>query len=123
MNIVMTAILTMAERMEQDELLIVEEPEVSIHIGAAGLLFDVLKRASERGAVLLTTHSADLLDAASDEEILVCDYAGGTTSIGPLSTVQREIVKEGLFSVAELMRSERLRIENTPARTLDPRDA
>jgi type I restriction enzyme M protein len=98
-------------QMEPNELLIIEEPEVSIHVGAAALLFDVLKEASEAGAVLITTHSADLLDAAKDEEILVCEYAHGATSIGPLATAQREVVREGLFSLAELMRSEPLRIE------------
>lgn len=98
-------------QMEPDELLIIEEPEVSIHVGAASLLFDVLKEASEAGAVLITTHSADLLDAARDEEILVCEYAKGVTAIGPLAAEQRRIVREGLFSVSELMRSEPLRIE------------
>lgn len=98
-------------QMVPDELLIVEEPESSIHVGAAALLFDVLKEASESGAVLLTTHSADLVDAAADEAILVCEYAQGVTSIGPLSTAQRAVVRDGLFSVAQLMRSEPLRIE------------
>jgi type I restriction enzyme M protein len=98
-------------QMIPDELLIIEEPEVSIHVGAAALLFDVLKEASETGSVLITTHSADLLDAARDEEILVCEYTNGVTSIGPLAAEQRKVVREGLFSVAELMRSEPLRID------------
>jgi type I restriction enzyme M protein len=100
-------------QMVQNELLIIEEPEVSIHVGAAALLFDVLKEASESGAVLITTHSADLIDAAADEEILVCEYARGVTSIGPLASAQRAVVRDGLFSVAQLMRSEPLRIERT----------
>ena len=79
-------ILVAAQQMTPDELLIIEEPEVSIHVGAAQLLFDVLKDASRRGAVLVTTHSADLLDAARDEEILVCSYRDGVTKIGPLAT-------------------------------------
>lgn len=102
-------------QMVRDELLIVEEPEVSIHSGAAHLLFELLKEASERGAVLITTHSADLLDAARDEEILVCEYANGSTQIGPLAEAQRKVVREGLFSVAELMRSEPLRIQRQDA--------
>jgi type I restriction enzyme M protein len=104
-------------QMMPDELLIIEEPEVSIHVGAAAVLFDVLKEASELGAVLVTTHSADLLDAARDEEILVCDYQNGITTIGPLATAQRRVVREGLFSVAELMRSEPLRIDVTQRRS------
>jgi type I restriction enzyme M protein len=107
-------ILVAAQQMTKDELLIIEEPEVSIHVGAAQLLFDVLKDASRRGAVLLTSHSADLLDAARDEEILVCSYREGITRIGPLAKAQRQVVKDGLFSVAELMRTEPLRIEGEP---------
>ena len=112
-------ILVAAEQMTRDELLIIEEPEVSIHVGAAQLLFEVLKDASRRGAVLVTTHSADLLDAARDEEILVCSYRDGITRIGPLASAQREIVHEGLFSVAELMRSELLRIEGEAPAAVD----
>ncbi|KYG07124.1 hypothetical protein BE21_31025 [Sorangium cellulosum] len=104
-------ILVAAQQMTGDELLIIEEPEIAIHVGAAQLLFDVLKDASTRGSVLITTHSADLLDAAREEEILVCSYRDGVTQIGPLSSAQREVVRQGLFSVAELMRSEPLRIE------------
>jgi predicted ATPase len=98
-------------QMERDELLIIEEPEISVHIGAAHLLFQILKDASERGAVLITTHSADLLDAARDEEILVCEYAEGSTRIGRLASEQRDVVRRGLFSIPELMRAEPLRIE------------
>jgi predicted ATPase len=105
-------IIVATHQMVADELLIIEEPEVSLHVGAAHLLFQILKRASARGAVLLTTHSADLLDAARDEELLVCEYHDGETAIGELAQAQRAIVKEGLFSVAELMRSEPLRIES-----------
>lgn len=104
-------IIVASYQMTSEELLVIEEPEVSIHVGAAAVLFDILKHASRRGAVLLTTHSADLLDAAKDEEILVCEYRDGVTTIGELAAAQREIVREGLFSVAEMMRSEPLRIQ------------
>jgi predicted ATPase len=105
-------------QMAPSELLIIEEPEVGIHVGAANLLFEILEEASQRGAVLITTHSADLLDAARDEQILVCEYEAGTTSVGMLDPVQRDVVRQGLFSLAELMRAEPLRIArgSTPAR-------
>ncbi|MBI2898754.1 MAG: AAA family ATPase [Planctomycetes bacterium] len=103
-------ILVAARQMLRDELLIIEEPEVNVHPGAARLVFEVLKDASTRGAVLVTTHSPDLLDAARDEEILVCKYEDGVTRIGPLADAQRDVIRDGLFSIAELMRSEPLRI-------------
>jgi type I restriction enzyme M protein len=113
-------ILVAAQQITKDELLIIEEPEVAIHVGAAQLLFNVLKRASRRGAVLVTTHSADLLDAAQDEEILVCSYRDGVTKIGPLASSQRKIVKQGLFSLGEIMRAEPLRIEGEPIPAVGP---
>ncbi len=113
-------ILVAAQQITKDELLIIEEPEVAIHVGAAQLLFEVLKRASRRGAVLVTTHSADLLDAARDEEVLVCSYDEGITKIGPLASSQRALVKDGLFSLGEIMRSEPLRIEGEPIPAVGP---
>jgi type I restriction enzyme M protein len=104
-------ILTALAQMTKDQLLVIEEPEVSVHPGAARLLYEALKEASGIGSVLVTTHSADLLDAAADDEILVCRYDRGQTRVGPLAQAQRDIVREGLFSLAELVRSEPLRIE------------
>jgi type I restriction enzyme M protein len=115
-------IIVAAQTVTSSEMLIVEEPEVAIHPGAAALLFEVLKRASLQGSVLVTTHSPELLDAAQDEELLVCSYRTGTTRIGPLATAQREIVREKLFSLSELARSEPLRIEGEESEPLDPRD-
>jgi type I restriction enzyme M protein len=115
-------IIVAAQTVTPQDLLIVEEPEVAIHPGAAALLFEVLKRASRSGSVLVTTHSPELLDAAQDEELLVCSYRHGTTRIGPLARAQREIVREGLFSISELARSEPLRIEGDEPEALDPRD-
>ncbi len=40
----------------------IEEPEGALHPAAAGVLTDVLREASERVQVVVTSHSADLLD-------------------------------------------------------------
>jgi type I restriction enzyme M protein len=116
-------ILVASRQVQQNSLLIVEEPEVHLHPGATAVLFEALKQASQRGAVLITTHSPELLDAARDEEILVCDYRSGITRIGPLDSEQRQIVREGLFSAAELMRTTPLRIEGDAPATLVPPSA
>jgi type I restriction enzyme M protein len=105
------AILVAAQQLRPHELLILEEPEVALHPGATGVLFDALKAASRRGSVLITTHSPDRLDAARDEEILVCDYRKGVTDVGPLDQRQRKLVRDGLFSISEIMRAEPLRID------------
>lgn len=104
-------VIVAARQMQKDELLIIEEPEANIHAGAAGLIFDVLKEASRQGSVLITTHSPELLDAAHDEDIVVCSYSDGVTRLGPLDSAQRQLVRDGLFKLAELMRAGPLRIE------------
>ncbi len=111
-------VIVAAKQLQKHELLIIEEPEANIHVGAAQLIFDVLKQASRRGTVLITSHSPELLDAAHDEDILVCDYRDGVTRVGPLATEQRQLVKDGLFKVAELVRTEPLRIEGDQPATL-----
>jgi type I restriction enzyme M protein len=112
------AIVVAAEQLASGELLIVEEPEVNLHPGAADVVYDVLHRASSRGTVLVTTHSPELLDRAKDDEILVCEYVDGVTKVGALSASQRALVQEGLFSVGELMRSEDLRREGAAPRVV-----
>jgi type I restriction enzyme M protein len=113
-------VIVAARQMTKRELLIIEEPEANVHAGAARLVFDVLKEASSRGSVLVTTHSPELLDAAQDESILVCSYADGITRVGPLAETQRMLVREGLFRLAELVRTEPLRIEGDQAAVAEP---
>ena len=113
-------VIVAATQMARRELLIIEEPEANVHAGAARLVFEVLKGASTRGSVLLTTHSPELLDAAQEETIIVCDYRDGATRLGPLAESQKELVREGLFRLAELMRTEPLRIEGDEPLVAEP---
>jgi type I restriction enzyme M protein len=112
------AVVVAAQQMTPNELLVIEEPEVNLHPGAANVVYDVLHAASGRGVVLITTHSPELLDRARDDEIQVCQYEDGVTKIGPLSSAQRDLVRQGLFSVAELMRADELRREGAPPRVV-----
>ncbi|MET0402481.1 MAG: AAA family ATPase, partial [Cystobacter sp.] len=77
-------IIVAARTMPEGRCLIIEEPEVSVHPAAAAVLYEVLKDASTRGAILVTTHSPEFLDAARNEELLVCRYREGVTRVGPL---------------------------------------
>lgn len=113
------AVLVAAQQLRRNEMLIIEEPEVNLHPGASDVVYDVLKAASHKGAVLVTTHSPELLDRARDDEILVCDYEDGVSRIGPLSSGQREILRGGLYTAAELMRTEELRREGAEPAVVD----
>lgn len=110
------AVVVAAKQMQKNDVLIVEEPEVNLHPGAAGVVYDVLEAASSLGTVVVTTHSPELLDHAANADILVCEYSQGVTKVGPLADEQRQLVREGLFTVAELMRADTLRRQGSPLR-------
>ncbi len=117
------AVIVAALQIRRNELLVIEEPEVNLHPGAAKVVYDVLHEASQRGgSIVVTTHSPELLDSARDEAILVCEYVDGLTKIGPLAEEQVRLVREGLFSTAELMRSDDLRRAGAPPRLVTDSD-
>lgn len=68
---------------EPPPLICIEEPELGLHPDILPKLADLLKSASERTQLIVTTHSDVLVDAMSDtpENVLVCEKHEGKTSI------------------------------------------
>ena len=104
----------------------IEEPEVALHPGAAGVLRDGLKAASRSTQVLVTSHSPDLLDdkSISDENILAVTNRNGETLIGPVDAAGRSAIQDNLFTAGELLRLNQLapdleEVERTPERQLE----
>lgn len=64
----------------------IEEPEVALHPGAAGVLLGSLREASKRTQIVVTSHSPDLLDDPDlpNDSILAVVSTAGVTQIGPL---------------------------------------
>lgn len=91
------------------EMVAIEEPELTVHPGAIRLLHDYIKEASGSGQVVLTTHSPDLLALLAADEVRVVDRAANETHVARLDESQREVVRRGLFSLGDVMRSEGLR--------------
>jgi predicted ATPase len=91
-------------------LLGIEEPEAALHPAAAGAIFDALTEANEHVQVIATSQSADLLDredldASAIRPVVMRD---GLTIIGEVDEVSREIAREKLFTLGELMRGNQL---------------
>ncbi len=84
----------------------IEEPEVAVHPGAAGVIRDGLCSASKRTQIAVTSHSPDLLDekSISDDSILAVVNRNGETTLGPLDRAGREAIKERLYTAGELLR-------------------
>ncbi len=64
-------------------LLCLEEPELGMHPDALSLLADLLKEASTRMQIVVTTHADALLSALNDnvDSVLVCENNGNGTSV------------------------------------------
>lgn len=86
-------------------LICIEEPELGIHADIIPCIAELLKEASSRSQIIVTTHSAELVDAISDspESVIVCEKHNGCTSMKRLET---EILRDWLmrYSLGQLWR-------------------
>jgi predicted ATPase len=90
----------------------IEEPEQTIHPGAIPIIYDYLLQAAAHSQVLVTTHSPELLDVVSDmQQIRVVSKVGDCTKIYNMADDQKQAVKDGLFTIGELHRTEGLRTD------------
>ena len=65
------------------ELVCLEEPELGLHPDILPGLADLLREASERCQLIVTTHSDTLVDALTDtpESIVICEKENGQTKL------------------------------------------
>lgn len=91
-------------------LLVIEEPEATIHPGALGSVLDVLRLAGRSMQVVVTTHSPDILDAEwlEDRHLRIVQWEAGKTRIGLVSPAVRNAMGEHLMGAGELLRANAL---------------
>lgn len=91
-------------------LLVIEEPEASMHPGALGSILDVLRLASRSMQVVVTTHSPDILDAKwiEDRHLRILSWEHGRTRIAHVSQAVRTALAQHLMGAGELLRSNAL---------------
>jgi predicted ATPase len=99
-------------------VLVIEEPEATVHPAAAELVVQVLLNAAQDRQVLITTHSPDILDAKelADNQIRVVTMEAGRTVIAPLSRASRKAIRERLYTPGELLRIDELNQDLAAAR-------
>ena len=95
-------------------IVVIEEPELTMHPGALGAILDLLQHASERMQVVVTTHSPDILDARWIEErhLRLLEWEDGKTQVSRISEASRDILNEGIMCAGELLRSNALRADD-----------
>lgn len=94
-------------------LVAVEEPETALHPAAMRALVDALDEATLRTQILLTTHSADMLDNPTirPENVRVVRMVDGQTVIGPVDGASVEIVRQHLDTLGGLERQNQLELD------------
>ncbi len=90
-----------------------EEPETALHPAAAAVLLSALREASRHTQVLVTSHSPDLLDNPDipTEAILAVASEEGITRIAPIDSAGREMLRNRLFTVGELLRQNQIALD------------
>jgi predicted ATPase len=103
-------LLTAVYQMPTPTVVIVEEPEATIHPGALGAILDLIRHASKQMQVLVTTHSPDVLDAKwiEDRHLRIVNWEEGATHVGRISDSSRCALQQHLMGAGELMRSNAL---------------
>jgi predicted ATPase len=115
---VLVALLQAAASPVRVPLIGVEEPELALHPGTAGVLRAALNEASRSAQILVTSHSPELLDDPEIDVHSILAVAAGEegTTIGPVEDVSRSTLRERLFTAGELLRLDQLQPDGAAAR-------
>lgn len=92
-------------------LLVIEEPEVAIHLGALRTLVEILESQATKCQVMITTHSADIIDSLPVESLRVVWTDSETSHVSGVAEHTKEAVRRGLMSPGELLRADSLDAE------------
>jgi predicted ATPase len=100
----------------------IEEPEVAVHPGAAGVLRDGLRTASKATQIAVTSHSPDLLDDKDirDENILAVVNRNGETKIALPDEAGRSAIRDRLYTAGELLRLNQLEPDEAAVDKIPP---
>jgi predicted ATPase len=89
-------------------VLLIEEPETSLHPGSLSLILDLIRAASFHCQVIVTTHSPELLDSGKwieDRHLRIVYWENGATRVSRIGKASREALEEHLMGAGELLRS------------------
>ena len=73
---------------DKRSLMLLEEPEDSIHTGLLRKLIDIFRAYSDKVQMIFTTHSLDVLDILRPEEVLMITAPDGRTHARKLTSIE-----------------------------------
>jgi AAA15 family ATPase/GTPase len=105
-------------------ILVIEEPEATIHPGALGAVHDLLRRAAKSMQILVTTHSPELLDDKwiTGANLRIVSWQDGASHLLRPAEATREAMCKHLMGAGELLRSNALHADELFAAADDLRD-
>jgi len=91
-------------------VLLIEEPEATVHPDAFGVVLDLLQHAARSTQVIVTTHSPELLDAKwiGDRHLRVVTWEDGSSRVRRLSEGSKRVLQAHLAGAGELLRTNTL---------------
>lgn len=97
-------------------LVCIEEPETGLHARAFGALLCAMQEASDIRQVIITTHSADMLDnkEITPDQILPIEMKGAASVIAPMENLTKEMLEEHLTTAGDLLRQDKLKPGENP---------
>jgi putative AbiEii toxin of type IV toxin-antitoxin system len=105
---IQTIALLVAAFDPRTSLVVIEEPENSVHPWALRNLVEAFRKATEEKQILLTTHSPILIDQLKPEEVWVVQKPGTETKIDPLLSLDSSLKEswgQGKFTLSEYLDS------------------
>jgi predicted ATPase len=104
----MLGILSALHQHPPRTLIALEEPELAIHPGALALLWEEIVLASRHTQIVITTHSPDLLDMCSAQQLRIMEKVEGVSFIGRVSEEQTRMIQKRLVAPGQLLRAQGL---------------
>lgn len=102
------AIMLALTQEARPRLIVIEEPEVAIHLGALQSLVEILQAESATTQVLITTHSADIIDEVPVESLRVVWSTDGRSYLAHVSEHTIEVLRSGMITPGALLRADAL---------------
>ncbi|MGD0941833.1 MAG: AAA family ATPase [Terracidiphilus sp.] len=91
---------------ERPDVLLIEEPETSLHPAATAAIVETLREESIKSQIIISTHSPEVLDLARPESdnFKVVTWSKGQTHIGDITGAAKSSLQNHLASAGELFR-------------------
>jgi predicted ATPase len=89
-------------------VVLIEEPEIAIHVGALQTLVEILREHASDSQIVVTTHSADIIDALDVDALRVVWAEEGVSRISCVAAHTVDTVRSGLITPGALLRADSL---------------